>query len=346
MASGAGHRHTTVMTEDLARYMQEAGPGFNLDLMRRLKWGTQGSTIHLVSNCEDVTDWDISDSTNFNAVNDTTDKRVGSNAIELVDAGTTTGTYVTLDDGHRPNDEDWSEFNWLCMWLHDDTGLRLAGELKFQIRNNGTWSTATAVPLCTTADTFELRCIDISDFDRNHVDGFRFVNNRGTGSDEKVYVDYIFVTDIITGLGAATALAVGPYFGPIVALPMTTGATIVPGDPVIWTTMGVNTASSGSHNIIGIACQHEATTSTVAADATPKEILVGIGTGIFFARNDGTGMATGDYGKLGSDVISESGGGAAGNAEDDFAVSLETASTTAWKSGDSAYQLVPRGAEG
>jgi len=339
MASGAGYRHSTIITEDLPRYMQEMGPGQNLTLLKRLKWGAMGSTIHLVSNCEDVSDWDIEDSANFNAVNETTDIRVGSNAIELVDAGTTVGTAVTLDSGHRPNDEDWTGFNWLCFWVHDDTAARTAGELTCQIRNSGSWCTALNVPV-TTVDMWSLICIDISDVARANVDGFRFVNQRGTGSDEKVYIDQIFVTDLITGVGNGNALGTGPVIGPVRAFPIATGSTIVPGDPVEWSAMGVATGTANDARILGIACQEISTSSRVASDTVPNEVLVACEGSIVWLRNDGSGMAIGEPGIFGSDVVTEGPGTATSNAEYDFCMSLETSSTTAYASGDSAYQIL------
>ena len=343
--AGAGYRHSTVIHESLQESYRNAGPGRNIAQDRLLKWGTQGSTIHLVSNCEDVTDWDISDSSNFNAVDDGTDYRVGSNAIELVDAGTTTGTYVTLDDGHKPDGEDWTDFNWICMWVHDDTAARTAGELKFQIKNAKDWNTAISVPINSNADMYELKTISIADCDRANVTGFRFVNNRGTGSSEKVYVDYIFVTDLVTGLGTGLSLCTGPVIGPVRSFPVATGATIVPGDTVEWGAFGVNTGTANDERIIGVACQNVSTTSTVAADATPKEILVACEGAIVWMRNDGSGMAVGEPGLLGSDVVTEAAGSATANAERAFCMSLENAATTEWASGDSAYQLMSASTE-
>jgi len=339
MASGAGYRHSVVVTEGLLRYLEEAGPGQNLDMLKRFKWASMGSTIHLVTNCEDVTDWDIEDSSNFNAVNEASDFRVGTNAIELVDAGTTVGTAVTLDSGHRPNDEDWSGFNWLCMFVHDDTAARTAGELTCQIRNSTTWGTVLSVPV-TTVDMWSMVCIDISGENRANVDGFRFVNQRGTGSDEKVYIDQIIVTDLITGTGDGDAIGTGPVIGPVRAFPIATGSTILPGDTVEWSAYGVATGTANDARILGVACQNDAFTSKVASDTVPNEVLVACEGSIVWLRNDGTGMAIGEPGILGSDVVTEGAGTAAGNAEYGFCMSLETSSTTAYASGDSAYEIL------
>lgn len=339
MASGAGYRHQVVVTEDLKRYLQEAGPGQNLDLLRRLKWASMGSTKHLVSNCEDVTDWDISSASDFNAVNETTIIYTGSNALELVDVSTTTGTFVTLDDSHRPQNEDWSEFNWLCIHIADHSATaRLAGELKVQIRNNGDWCTAISVPVVQTTAMFELKCIDISAVARNHVDGFRFVNNRGTGSSEKCYISEVFVTDIITGVGDGTATFTGPAYGRIIALPIATGSTIVPGDPVKWTVNGVGTLAANEFVCVGVACQHTPVeTSRVAADATPKEMLIAMPGSIVWGRNSGTGCAAGEPALQASDTVNEAAGTATGNAEYGLAISLENAAGTYVVSGDTAY---------
>lgn len=340
MAS-AGRRQSTIIHENLSTVMQTTGPGFNYDYNQRLKWATQGSTIHLISNCEDVSDWDISSTTHFDAADEavSADVRDGSNSIEIQSKTTTTGSTLTLDDGHRPNDEDWSDYNWLCLWIHDDTAARTAGELKIQIRNNGDWCTALSVPV-TTVDMWQLVCIDISAVDRNNVDGFRFYDNRSSGSTEKVYVDHIFVTDLITGVGDAAALCTGPVIGPVRVFPVTTGQTILPGDTVEWAAMGVSLGTANDARIIGVACQHDSYDSIIAADATPKEILVACEGSIVWMRNDGSGMAIGDSGLLGSDVVTKAAGSATANAEYAFCMSLETSSTTAYASGDSAYQII------
>jgi len=320
--------------------MNEMGPGQNINFLRRLKWATQGSTIHVVSNCQDVTDWDIENSSHFNAVDEATVVNYGDNTIELVDVSTTTGTAVTLDSGHRPQDEDWSEFNWLCMSICDGTALRLAGELTVQIRNNGSWCTALNVPVNITADMFEMHCIDISAVDRGNVDGFRFVNQRGTGSSEKVYVDQILVTDLITGTGAGTAVSTGPVIGPVRMYPLIIGATIVPGDAVQWEVGGVNTGAANDPALIGIACQTTPSfTSVVSAEATPKEVLVAGQGAIVYCRNSGTAATVGEPALLGADVVAEAAGSATSNAEYGFLICLENAAGTYLASGDSAYMI-------
>jgi len=344
MGSGAGYRHTTVVNEGLTRYMDEMGPGNNLDFLRRLKWATQGSTIHVVSNCQDVTDWDISDSSAFNAVDEATVVNYGDNSLELFDITSTTGTFVTLDAGHRPVDEDWTEFNWMCFSICDAVA-RTAGEYTFQIRNNGEWSAEVAVPTITTVAMFETVCADISGLDKGNVDGFRFVNQRGTGSSEKVYVDSIIVTDIITGTGDGDAIGTGPVIGPIRSFPLIIGATILPGDAVQWEVGGVNTGSGNDAALLGIACQSTAYSSLVSAEATPKEIFIACQGAVVYLRNDGSGMSVGEPGILGSDVVTEGAGTATGNAEYGFCVSLENSAGTYLVSGDSAYVLAVASSE-
>lgn len=348
MADGAGYGRMIVVTEDLRRYMQEMGPGQNLDLLRRLKWAGVGSTKHLVSNCEQSTDWDASNASHFAVTDEATIIHSGDNSLELVDAGTTTGTFITLDEGHRPQNEDWSEFNWLCLDICDHSATaRLADELKVQIRNNGDWCTALSVPTVATTAMYELLCIDISGVARAHVDGFRFVNNRGTGSSEKVYVSEIYVTDVITGVGDGTAVFTGPAFGRIIALPLATGAiTVVPGDPVKWQVNGINTLAANEYVCVGVACQHTPVeTSRVGADATPKEMLVALPGSIVWGRNDGTAAALGGTVIMASDVLAKGVGTATSNAERDLAISLENAAGTYVASGDTAYMINPASIE-
>jgi len=341
---GAGYRHYNPIMENMN---VQAASGYGERFLKLLKYAAVGSTVQLVSNTEASTDWDASSAT-FDLTDETTDKRVdGSNCLELVDDTSATGGFASLDKDHRPNGEDWDWAGWICMWIHDDTGARTAGELTFQIRNNGTWSAETAVPTLAAADFYELRCIDITGLARGNVDGFRFVDNRITGTDEKVYIDNIFITDLITGIGDATAIGTGPVRGPVISLPVQTGSTIVYGDMVEWGVMGVATGTANDTRIIGIACQDKDSsgTSVVASDTVPAEVLVAIAPSIIYLRNDASGMAEGAYGLLGTDVVTAAPGSGTANAEYGFCISLENSATTEWASGDSAYQIVPQGFE-
>ncbi len=337
----AGFRHAETLNNGMSEVMKTAGPGFNLDFERKLRFSSQGSTIHPVSNMENVTDWDIENASNFNASDDATDERSGSNCIAFQDVTSTKGNFVTLNDGHRPDDEDWTEFYWMCFWVHDETGARTAGEYTFQIRNNGSWATALSLPLVSNVDMYELLCVDISDVDRAHVDGFRFVNQRGTGSSEKVFIDNIFVTDLITGNGDDTQVATGPVIGPVRVFPVETGQTIVPGTCVTWGAIGVKAGTAADVPIMGIACQNEPLISTVASDTALKEVLVACEGSVVWLRNDDTGMAIGEGAKLHTNelIVAKSAGSAASGGEQAFAYSLETSTTTAWAKGDTAYQL-------
>jgi len=335
MASGAGFRHEDkTFNSPIERVAVESefGPGFNWSAWQLQKFATIGSTIHNVSNCEDVSDWDISDSANFNAVNETTDIRTGSNAIELVDAGTTVGTTVALNSAHCPDNEDWSEFNWLCFWTHDDTALRTTDELKIQIKNNGTWGTAISVPVNTTADVFELKCINISGEDRAHVDGFRFVNNRGTGSDEKVYVDDIFVTDLITGEGSNTEIAAGPVAGPVRPFRIASGQTVVPGCGVNWELCEGHLAAANDTAVIGIVCQTTDFVNRVSSDTVPKYALMACSGAVVYCMNVGA-TVLGDGVCVGAGALGVS--DASTNVTYSFARALETG-TDNWHT---AYQL-------
>jgi len=338
--AGAGYPQQTLELERLSRYFQESRPNAFYELAERLKWGLFGSTIHLVSNCEDVTDWDISSSSDFNAVDETTVKLVGSTSMELVDVSTTKGTYIALDSAHKPDNEDWSDFNWICMLVCDDTNLRRENELMIQIMNNNVWSKEIAVPVCQTASMFEMKCIDISDLQRSKVNGFRFVNRRGTGSSEKVYIDQIVVTDLITGNGNGDQVSVGPVIGSVRVFPVETGATIRPGDTVEWSAFGVALGTANDARIIGVACQHDPYDVVTATDSSPKEILVATEGSIVWMRGSGTGVAAGEPILLGSDVINEAAGTATSNAEYGFGMALMNGAGTYSSSGDIACQIV------
>jgi len=291
MAGGAGYRNYTTLLDSLEEYAKE---GFGKKPLKLIKWAAVGSTIRLVSNCEDVTDWDIEDSGNFNCVNETSTKLTGSNALELVDVGGTVGTAVTMDDAHRPKNEDWSDFFWLCLWVYDDTGARLTGELTVQVRNNGDWSAELPVPINSNADKWEVKCIYIGGIARGRVDGFRFVNRRGDSASEKVYVDRILVTDLVAGEGNGSVLCSGPVIGPVRPFQVASGKTIIAGAPV---NMEEGEADTGAQNdiaLIGIACcEEQDTDGVVASDNVPAEVLVACAGAKVWARNDGSGCNAG-----------------------------------------------------
>ncbi len=343
MPSGAGYKNMIQLFPEIQEIQKENI--ITKSALNKMIAMVRGSDYHILSNMEDVTDWDISNASVFNAENDTTDIRVGSNCIKLIDIGATKGDFVTLDLVHRPEREDWGMMNWLCMWVHDETGLRLAGELTIQIRNNLEWGAEIAVPLNQTVDAYEYKCINIQALARDNVDGFRFVNQRGSGGSEAVFVDEIIVTNFITGVGNGNSVATGPVLGAkIVPIPVLSGQTIVPGDCVSMDSMGVSTSAADDFNIIGIAGQFEAIDSVVASDIAPKEVWVVV-SGQVLLRNDDTGMAQGEHGKLGSDVVSKGAGAGTSDAEKDFCISNETATTAAWKIGDTSYQLSNSGTE-
>jgi len=254
MASGGGDRQMTKALPDIADVMKEgaANPSYT-KLMRQL---AMGSTIHLVSNCEDKTDWDVEDAAQFNLDNETTIIREGSNALETLDVGTTKGTFITMDEGHRPDNENWEEFGWLCMWVEDGTAVRLAGELTFQIKNAGTWSAETAVPVNSNADKYEYKCIDITGLDRGLVQGFRFVNQRGSGGSEKVYIDQIIVTDMITGVGDSVQAFTGPVWGGgCMIMTVATGQTLSGGEFVNFEKGEAHAGVQNDQAVVGAVCQ-------------------------------------------------------------------------------------------
>ena len=200
--------------------------------------------------------------------------------------------------------------------------------------NNLTWCDGLAVPVCQSADMFEYKCINIQGIDRANVDGFRFVNQRGSGGSEKVYIDEIIVTNVITGVGDGVRVATGPIMaGNIMPLPIQSGATITPGETVEWSSMGIIEGTDSDEGIIGIACQFEGDGAIVASDTAPKEAWVAI-SGIFLLRNDGTGLVKGAAGIIASNVVDAGVGTGTAAAETDCLVSLEDSTTTAWASGD------------
>jgi len=300
MANGAGYRQMggAVLVDSI---LEEARRGLGgIDVQTLLFRMAMGSHIRLVSNCEEIEDWDISSSGNFTAVEETTIKKTGSTALELVDAGTTKGTFVTLDEEHRPKNENWEWANFLCMWVEDGSAARTAGELTIQIKNGGTWGTELAVPLVSNVDKPEYKCIDISGEDRGNVTGFRFVNQRGTGSSEKVYIDEIVITDLIAGAGDGVTCFVGPVRGPVLPYRMETGS-ITPGNAVNLENGLACAGAADDTALIGVACCTSApTTAITATDAAPKEVWVAQAGAVVRGRADTAGAAAGDAISLGT----------------------------------------------
>jgi len=333
MADGGGHKHSTVMLESL-NYYAKTGLA-NQDFLGLLKRCAVGSTIHLVSNCESVTDWDIQDANYFNATAEGTKKRTGSHALNLIDVGSVKGYKVTLDEDRRPDREDWTNFYWLCMWVEDVSALRLTGELVFQIRNNGSWSAETNVPVCTTADVPEYHCIDISGLARGSVDGFRFVCRRGSGGSEVTIVDEIIVTDMITGTGDATQAATGPVIGPCVVISVAAGQTLNPGEFVNFEAGEGHAGVQNDAAVVGVVCQvdPDVATSWAGSDTAPKQVLMARAPAIVILRDSGSGCTAGDA------VIIASGNVAIEDGTTNYIKYVATALETGEANADNHYQL-------
>ncbi len=343
MASGGGLNQLLTRTwKGRAEYDREASPA--KDELKKLRWAAQGSTIRIVSNCEGIADWDVGSTVTFACVAETTDYFEGSACLSLVNTTTTPGDFCTLDDDHSPDGEDWSEFNWLCMWIHDKTTLRTtANNYKFQIRNAGVWSAEVALNINTTATTWEFQCMDISGVDRNCVDGFRFVHQRGANAGAECFVDLIQLADVITGTGNAATMGTGPVIGSIRTFPIATGSTITPGLPVTLTAGGAAAGTTDSIAVIGIACQEKATSAGWAAtDTILREVLVAVEGSFVWCRGDDTGCTIGNAGHCGTsalNVVKGAGAGASG-AELGWLRAMETTTGAKVKKGDQLYQII------
>jgi len=321
MANGGGYRQYVPLVDTLIEEARRGLGGY--DVQKLLFRMAMGSHIRLVSNCEEIEDWDISNSSYFNAVEETSVKLTGSTSLELVDAGTTKGTFVTLDEEHRPKNEDWTCFNFICFSVHDATAVRLAGELTFQIKNGDTWSAEQAMPVNSNASTWEYKVVEITDLDRGNVTGFRFVNQRGTGSSEQVYVDQIVVTDLVAGAGNGAVVGTGPVIGPVLPYRMDTGS-ITPGNAVNLEHGLAEAGAADDVALIGLACcETGLTTAITATDARPSDVWVASQGAIVRMRNDGSGSAAGDSVKLGTSglVVTEM----STTVEKGFAIALDTA---------------------
>ncbi len=341
MASGGGYPQLKTKTW-LSRAEQDRIGSPSKDELKRLRWATQGSTIHVISNCEGIDDWDLGSTTNFNCISSAT-ARCGSASLSLVNTTTTAGDYVELDEAHRPQGEDWTEFGWVCMFVHDTTTLRTAAaNYTIQLRNAGVWGNEIAMLINTTASMWEYQCIDISGEDRNNVDGFRFVHRRGANAGAVCLVDYIIATDLITGTGAATEVGAGPVIGPVRTFPILTGSTIVPGDAVNFEAIGVDTGAAGDIAILGIACQTigDPATGWVASDTSLREVLVATEGSVVLLHGDDTGAVIGGGLKLGTNTVIKSAGAGTADGEQGFAKALETSTGATIKNGHQFCQII------
>lgn len=303
---GAGKRHYTQLLPNVAE-LGNLGGAQNRTTLQRLLWMSRGSTIQLVNNCEAIADWSIEDTAQLNAVIEDTDIVTGTYSLELVDVGTTKGTVVELAEEKRPDHEDWTWANYLCFYVHDDTAVRLAGELTFQIRNGVTWGAEIAVPVVSNADVFEYKAVYIGGENRSDVTGFRFVNQRGTGSSEKVYIDSIIVTDIVAGCGNGVTVAVGPVIGKILPMRLETGS-IYPGNIANMENGLLTAGAADDTQLIGpVCCTKDALVAITAAATILKEVWVAQEGSLVHMRTDGSGGASGDACKLGASglVITE-----------------------------------------
>jgi hypothetical protein len=341
MANGGGYPQlATKQIKSRAEYDKEGSPC--KEELKRLRWASQGSTIQVVSNCEGISDWDVGSATNFNCIAQATG-RENNGSISLVNTTTTAGDTLTLNDSHRPQGEDWSDFNWICMWVQDVTTVRTAAyNYTFQIRNNGEWSVEIALPIVGTHTVWELKCINIEAYARGNVDGFRFVHRRGANAGVAVYIDNIIVTDLITGVGSAATMCTGPVIGSVRVMPVNSGQTVYPGDPLNWLTSGVSLAAADDIAVVGVMCQNTAITSEVATDTVLREVLVACEGAIVLCRNDGTGCAIGKAGHIGtaSIILTVGAGGAASGSELDCFRCLEASTGNTFKSGDTYYQVI------
>jgi len=295
MATGGGYRQ--MIGNQLVDSMVELG---KLDLdgidVQRLIWRMlHGSLTRLVSNCEEIEDWDIEDSGEFNAVEETSTKLTGSTSLELAtdSSVTTLGTYVKMDDEHKPDNENWDGFNFLVLMVRDDTTARAATDLAVQISNAGVWQTVKYVPVVSNVDCWECKVIEIRDWDRSKVDGFRFVNYRNVAS-KTVYVDTIEVTDLVAGYGDGVVLGTGPVIGPVIPMRMDTG-TIYPGNAANLEHGLVESGAENDVGIVGLVCADKNMKNIITAtDSVPNMVWVARRGAIVRMRNDSGGSVSGD----------------------------------------------------
>ena len=119
--------------------------------------------------------------------------------------------------------DDWGDSDFVGFWAKADTAgdFGSAGDLKFNIKNNGSWGTSVNVPaLSGTLTNWERLEVDITSFKRDKVEAIRFELTSGPAAAEDVSIDQIIRYKFGNGYG--------PVFGgPIIPFPIKSAAAPV-----------------------------------------------------------------------------------------------------------------------
>lgn len=206
--------------------------------------------VKFVNDTETTGDWTASGATFTKTVGATNKRTLGTNTLALATVSPTAdGTeYVTTSVINnsaavdQTNGVDWRDLSLIGFWQFS-AGFNGAGELKLQIKNDGSWSDSVNVPYLTAANVHQYAEVDISSLARDKVQQIRFVNGNSTNS-ETIYIDQI----IAYKLGNSK----GPVLGNCAWFAVKNGVAMSKGDLVNFEDGYVDVAASGDEEVIGI----------------------------------------------------------------------------------------------
>ena len=202
-----------------------------LDFIDETRLASGINPIRLVNGGAHAT-WDESDNGTFDKADVASAVTGAGVKLTATSAGNGTQTISTDDiDGgsqppvSRPEGEvgqmNWEESDFVGFWAKPDTAgdFATAGDLKFNIKNNGDWGTAVNVPaLAGTLTNWERLEIDITSFQRDRVEAIRFELNSGPSAGEDISIDEVIRYKFGNGYG--------PVMGKCEPFPIVSGSTV------------------------------------------------------------------------------------------------------------------------
>ena len=204
-----------------------------LDFLDELRLANGINPVRLVNDMETAAEWTETDNGEFDIAVNTTDEIVGTNCQKFTATGAGDGTQFIstnyIDAGTIPakvytNDEtpqmNWEESDYVGFWAKADTAgdFSTAGDLKFNIKNNGTWGTAVNVPALVSSIQMQRLEVDITSFQRDRVEQIRFELQDSVAAGEDMSIDQMVRYKFGNGYG--------PVFGRCQPFMITSGSTV------------------------------------------------------------------------------------------------------------------------
>ena len=233
-----------------------------LDFLDEVRLATGTNTVRLINDLETVGEWTESDSGTFDiAVNSS--GKVGTNGQKFTATAQGDGSqnietdYIyggaqvptAARDGltHRVGQLNWEDSDFVGFWVKADTAADFgtAGDLTFQLKNNGTWGTAVNVPATSGTNTnWERIEIDITSFARDAVEKIRFNLTSGPAAAEDITIDEMIRYKFGNGYG--------PVFGRCQWFPIASGSTVTRGQIATVSDVGLaSTAAAAAAQNLG-----------------------------------------------------------------------------------------------